>query len=418
MIFRIDTTERAYVVQSVDSNTQLTLTENYAGVTGSAKTYTLYQILQLPTNGTFYLTGEHIATVANRLVIGAMAITTNNKKNRLYFSGLTASGETIGHSWSSGDFHDLPDNARITGLAPLGDTLIIFTTAGIWTLDGLAYDIVDADGNPQHRLQRLSDSLILAGANGIVSQENALIVPCLDGIYRIDGVSAPQRLSTSIDPYYRAYTDAGRTFGQASVYHDHYLLPVLDASLAYVDLLVCRLDRAQGSSLGTVYPWTRFDGFGANVCAFAVHISSAGAPKLIAASRATSSRVLNCADFFSISTSGVEADSTAHDLDVKTRLHSTGGNTLNAVRKVKVRYELDEGAAPDPTLSLTWTDDLTTYSNQQELEEDATGTGVGTARINQRVREIGYRLSCNDSPAKFVIRSIETFLRPSGTVRR
>ena len=86
---------------------------------------------------------------------------------------------------------------RITGIGVIGNTALIFTTEGIWTLNGLPFDIVDAQGNANHRLQVLSRELIAYGQTA--SWQQMLIVPCLSGIFLVDGVSTPRRVSRPIE---------------------------------------------------------------------------------------------------------------------------------------------------------------------------------------------------------------------------
>src|SRR6185312_3430353 len=89
------------------------------------------------------------------------------------------------------------------------------------------------------------------------------------------------------------YVQNGYVPGLASVFANHYVLPILNASTyATIDTLVCRLDRPVSAHKGgTFFPWTFMDGAGANITSTTVLNQSSGAPSLLAGS-GQASRIL------------------------------------------------------------------------------------------------------------------------------
>ena len=211
-------------------------------------------------NATFRL--FHVAS--NRLVTAA-----TGTANELWFSELNKPHD-FDNQFNTDNFHRISGGEAITGLASLGQIFMIFTTGGVWTLRGLPFDIVDALGNPQQTLEKLSDDLVLWGEDaGLASWEQMLIVPCQNGVYLIDGISSPMLISRSIEPLYTEYVEGGYRPGGAAVYQGYYMLPILDSNGAVQDLLFCRLTRqALDRRRRTSFPWVRAEGQGAEMSAF------------------------------------------------------------------------------------------------------------------------------------------------------
>lgn len=431
--------ERNYVVASVDSNTQLTLRDPYEGATGTGISYTLRPFYKI-TSSDPYESVTAPWTCANRLVWGV--------GNKVKFSPIDSP-----HSVPADNYHELPEGAQILGGAAVGDVSLIFTNEGVWTLSGLPYEIVDPNtGNPQHRLRVLSRDVVLAGPTGIGYWEQALIVPAVDGIYLMDGVSTPQKISRSIDTLYTPYIEQGLRPGQAKVFHRHYFLPIIDTSGIVHDTLVCRLDRPIKSRGQITFPWTRLAEVGANSPAYAVRTdSSIPEPQLLAAEGNTASKVIDCSTFFSPDVLyKADQDGTDYLFDLITRDFETGNLTENLVRRVRPWYELVDAGSDDPELSVSYAlaaDDPTkpywgapeglwgtgfgpsgtspytdavasSFATACTLGEDPNGNGAHRCRIGKKSRYIRYRVSCADPCAKLAVRSLETFIRPSGSVMR
>jgi hypothetical protein len=345
------------------------------------------------------------------------------------------------HSWGANDYHQLPGGVRILGGEAVRDQLLLFTTAGLWVVSNIQLDLSDEFGNPQQRLEQVSSELVLWDPAGIADYENARVVPATDGVYLVDGVSAPVLISRSIEKVYRDYVRAGYRPGRATVYRSHYLLPILDSSGDVEDVLVCRLNRTVEAVIGVVFPWTRLDGFGGNVSAFAVRIgTTTRQPQLLGASRAAAGRVLKCGTFFEPAAAVKnDADGTTHQFDVVTRDFATGDPTRfgsHLVRRLRLRYELIDADADNPTIqayfskgtlqqgvslwgSLTWGTGLWTDETGAEFRQMQGSAPEDDGRrpfawgLQAQTRHIRYRLISSDPAASLVLRSLESLIRPS-----
>lgn len=436
MLFQFGS-ERVYQIASVDSNTQLTLRDAYQGSTAAGAAYTAHHIYVIDSVNDPYIDGNVYGAVANRAVVLNHAI---GNEVRAYFSNVGSP-----HVYGATDYHTFPWGGRGLGLATLGQTLFVFITTGIWSIDGMAYDLVDDDGNTQHRVEQVAPDLVLWGQPGIASYGQTLVVPCVEGIFLFDGISRPQRISAPIEDYYRDYVEAGYTPGRAAVYRSHYFLPILSGT-SWVDTLVCRLDAATPA-------WTRFDDNGGRIAAYAVRQPESAEPILLGAEADASSRVVNASDYFEPEAANKnDADGTTHEFRVTTRDYPTGSNTKNSVRFVRTRYELEDASTDDPQLDIDYgtgarvfgaaewglgewgvgfgpevNGSLQPWGSVESAEladlgcpapEDPTGTTLHRCRVNSNTRHVRYRYRCNDPAAKLVLRSVESFIRPSRALRR
>jgi len=442
-------TGRIYEVQSVESATSLTLRENYVGSTATGQTANFYPIYRV-TGGDPYHTGEYVAVCNNRLVIAEGRI--------VRFSAI---GNP--HSFPVNNKHELPSGARITGLAELGGTQIVFTTDGIWTIEGLAYEIVDASGNGQHRIRRLSEAIVLAGVAGIAGYEQQLVVPASDGIYLLDGVSTPQRISRGIERPYKAWIRWGARFGKAVVFRGHYILPIVSPLGTVKDMFICRIDRPVKTRYkGTSWPWVRFSGDGGESAALEIrHGDSTLDPKLFAVQGRAAAKIVECSDFFNPeSPNANDADGLPPVAQIVTRDYETGNMTENSVRSVRLRYELKGGSLrverslggpnydvagyanslrqwgdadaewgdadglwgvgfgpEDPGVTVSPTDGAV-FSDLTCTPGESNGIRPLKCRVGKRARYMRYRITCSGTVDTFRLRSIETFIRPSEAVRR
>lgn len=417
MLFKIS--GRYYVVASVDSVTQITLRDAYEGSTASGQAYTLSP---LGTSAAPYRTSDVYAVAASRLF--------SCEGDKAYFTE-PGKPETFNAAES---FHQVPGGVDIVGGAGIGSRLLLFTTAGVWVVTGLDFDLTDDAGNVQQHLDLLSPDLLLWGHEGIATYQQALVAPCADGVWLLDGVSSPKLLSGPITALYRSYVAAGHHLGLAAVDESHYLLPVLNSSNQTVDVLVCRLD---------LPGWTRLGAFSGDVSAFAVRTggsASPRAPKLLAASQASSSRVLDCTGFFGPDVDRPsEPDGSVHDLDITTRDYpAKDGRGYATVKKLRVRYELKDAGSDDPSLLAyyadgaqdntglavwddavfdtdLWVDDLAGDWVQLEgaAPEDETGRFPFPWPVNKRSRFVRFRLRSSRPAARLIIRTVELFARPS-----
>ena len=436
--------ERVYVVASIDSTTQITLRDAYEGTTGAGKAYTLHNFYEI-TGPDPYPDSELYAVVANRLVVARDSAIDVSEVQKPHNWNATIVGGTPATVPTT---HAIPGGVRITGLSTIGQTLLVHTSGGIWTVEGLTFNIVDSFGTPQHRVNRLSDDMVLWAPSGIASWQQALVVPCLDGIYLLDGISAPEPIARPIEALYRDYIARGYRPGGAIVYRGHYFLPVLSASGSAVrDLLVCRLDRVVESRDLTSYPWSRLGGSGGTLSALAVrHLISAVEPKLFGAENQSTARVVDCTGFFAPDDSNTtDADATVHEWWLVSRDYETGGMTVNMVRWLKSTYELvgtgavidfDYGFGYRNAIGYNWDewdwaeavaaendlfwaeDDEDEYLPLNCAAPPDTGGGAHRCRVNQPTRHIRIRARNSTPCSRLRMKSLELAVRPSRAGRR
>lgn len=419
--------ERLYVVKAVVSDTEITLSEPYEGTTGAGKNYTL---AALATIGTIYPDAAAYGVCANRLIWFEGNLVHASEPLRPH--DLTA---TIGAS-EIPTTHELPEGVRVTGTGTTGLTLDVFTTHGLWTLEGLTFDITDPSGNPQHRLNRLSGEIILWDANGIASWENTLVAPCVDGVYLIDGISDPSRISHPLDEEVMDYVERGYRTGQAAVHRGRYLLPVYSGAVTMQDQLICRINRPIKVGGQTVHPWSRFARHAKTMIAYTLRVGEATRePSLIGAS--SDARLSEC-PYFDAPLTSADANGEEHLLDLTSRAFRIAESSRNAYRNVRIKTE--EAGAPDPVLEVSWSDggveaggaqfDLAEFDNDVfafsgasfteascTVRDEPGGTRYYRCAINKSRREMSIRLRAKEPTTSLTIRSLDLRARP-GPVRR
>lgn len=412
------------VVASVDSDTQITMQDAAEG-TGAGQSYDTLPLvtpLDVP-----YRVSDFYAVAANRL----FAL----EGRRAYFS---EPGRP--HDFKPDEnFHETTQD--LLGGAGLADRALLFATNGMWVASNLHFDLTDVDGNQQQNMALVDGDKILWSHEGIAAYANALIVPCADHVWILDGISAPVPLTASIAGLYRAYVKAGYRTGIGAVYRSHYFLPILDSSNTVHDLLVCRLDRPFRSAVGVAYPWTQLADFSRDLTALAVRTggpSTSRRPRLLGASQRDSSRVLDMTPIFGPDvTYGKEPDDTVHTFDLVFRDWATGdGQTENTVRAMIPRYEMFDDE-PSPTLTGFWSDgspdtadsslwgemvwgvDTWGGSTEQEWTQLAGQAPPDDGRepyywsIGKKVRFFRGRLRNQSATKRLVLRSLELRIRPT-----
>jgi hypothetical protein len=424
--------ERVYVVDSIDSSSTLTLRDAYQGGTKSGQTYTLSPLHTIGSDP--YEAADYYTSCANRIVA--------LKGRTIKFTEID-DPHTMTNSHGTTNSHTLPAGVEGIGLATAGQTCIVFTTDGIWALEGLALDIVDANGNPQHRLQQLAGDTVLAGAAGLAAWGQRLIVPCVDGIYLMDGVSAPDRISRPIDRLYAERIAGGYSPGGAVVYEGHYFLPIIEGPDRVRELLVCNLPASTRSGGQTIFPWTRFTGDGGEIRCFAVHTSTASRePVLLGAQAREPSRVVDCSSYFHPQDAyASDADGSTHNFQMISRDVETGEETENVIRALRLRYELYgkpgeeaelRAAYSDGTLerggaewgevewgAFDWApDDVGASFNSLSPLGESDGRSFGWMAVNKRERYGRFLIETEGVVSSFSLRALEMDVRPSGAQRR
>jgi hypothetical protein len=410
---------RVYPVKSVESNTSLTLAFPIVEATASGS----YALAVTVVPSAAYNATDVMDVVAGRLVSCSGNIARFSESDDP-FNFFDADGVI--------NEHEIPDGVQIVGAASLRDTEFLFTTGGLWAVSNMNFNLVDDFGNVQQRLDRINADLVLWSNEGIATWQDQLVVPAVDGVWLI-GAGTPELLSRSITPTYTAYVTQGYRTGIGVVFKSLYLLPILNAAGSVMDLLVCRLDRPSRSRIGTIFPWTQLQGAGARVTALAAK-SGVGVrrPTLLGACRDAPSRVVAFGAF--------TADGKADDHDGSTfpweivmRDIATGGQlNLNHVGRLRCRYELVSAdavadvqafyatdARPDVARwnSFNWGE--TAWADTVEGSfAQLTGDGPESAGdvpfvwpVNKKARYIRIRLKSGDQATRFVLRSVELFVR-------
>lgn len=415
---------RLFAVKSVTDNTHLELYRPFTGATAAGQVYSLDPVAAVPAA---YNPGGKWVVAGNRL----LSLLGDRIAESLQFDSTT---------WDATNEWKVP-GAQLLGGVALHDTVLVFTTAGVFALANLDFDLTDAAGNAQQALRPLNHDLVLWGDAGIATWENAAVVPAVDGAWLVGATGAVDCITASIAPLWREYVDRGYQPGQATIFGGHYLLPVLDSGGSPVDLLVCRLDRpVEVRGLGKVWPWTQWRGAGARVAGLAVR-ESAGAtrePMLLAAER-DRGYVLQLEPFMP---SGLAADydGTAPIWELVTRAFALG--ELGTATRLRARYELQAATAvatikawmsteQRPPVgvtwgSFTWGGALWQASTQmwvpllgvkgEAAAPESDGDTLFQWRVAKQARLLQLRLRGETPAERFVLRSLELFVRSSGRI--
>lgn len=376
-------------VKSIESNTALTLAWPYRGTTATG-TYTAR---------TFFarsLSSRIWAAVANRWVVAA--------GSQIDFSDVFDM-----NTWTPTNYHSFP--APVVGLGVIRDVLLVFTEAGVYAVSNMAYDLEDASGNVQQRREIVNADLIAWGHDGIAPWAGSLVVPALDGVWLVDSLGAPVKISQRIQDLYLGYVrTSGYKPGVAEVFNGHYLLPILTSANVWVDTLVCKLTP---SNSGTTFAWSQLSGSGAQVTGFAERSSTP--PLLLGASARSTSRVLDVSGYFNPSASvKQDADSTAHSFQLTTRNIPTGGQVTNSVLYIELFYSLTDAASDDPVFAAEYNAD---NAGWVALEGDAPEGGPDSPYVwpcSVAARHIRFRFSTSLSAASVKVEGLKCFVRKSG----
>lgn len=428
MLFQRGTGTRFYPVETINSDTSLTLRDPYEGATLSGQTYTLQKLSTLAAP---YRISNQYVVAGNRMW--------SLEGHKAYFSAFDNP-----HSWAVDDYHEFTE--ELLGGEGLGDRLLLFSTDGVYQISNLAYDLTDDFGNVQHRVEQVTSDIILWGHEGITGYAGGLVVPATDHVWLVDGIGQPVPLTRSVASDYREYVEAGQRPGVPAVFRSHLFLPVLSVANDPIDFLVCRLDRPTSSPVGTVWPWAHWEGYAAHLSALTVRAGGSGAsrsPKLLAGSLKSSARVANLTPCFGPEVAnGSDPDGTVHDWSVVTRDFPTGnGFNENTVRRLRVRYELvadtgtpdiaadqNPGALDTPPVGqalwdaanwdvAVWADedpeDVAQWASLPGTAPPDDGRGAFIWHVNARSRYMRFRLRSSKSAKRLALRSLEVFARES-----
>lgn len=430
MLLRVGGAGSYAVVASVDSNTQITLMQP-AGGTVAGVAYTLTRLGTAANHGVRAEAAALpiVAAHENRLVVAV--------GDTIYFSNGVdpTTGKLRTGAFGANDFHRAPAGVAAIALESLRDRLLAFTTGGLYAITNMAFNLVDAQGNVQQRMELVTQDVIAWAPAAICSFANALVVPTIDGVYVVDGVSQPLAVGASITPLVREAVQAGKVPGGAVVFNGHLLLPIIGAAAVPQETWALRIDRPVQTSRGLVFAFSRLDSAGAVPC-FALR-SRPALPSVLLAADQTRLAVTDCTAFFSPSSLARVDVGGAFTFRVDSRDFETGGGRDNQVRRFQARYELVDATttahlsawvgtgAPFNDTSPKWgtavwgaflwgpagVDDFTVMAG---LAPENDGRVPFTWNPEKRCRLVRWRLETSDPCDKLVLRSIEFWTRRSG----
>lgn len=329
MVIRNNNSTMFGIVKSVDSNTQVTLSSPWGGSTVGASNYAL-EPFSSPG-----LTAQAVAAVSGRFLYA------EGRRVRLSNAIDQNTGASRPYTFDADDFHEFP--ADVVGMTTLRDTVFVFTKAGIWSISNVGLPIVDAFGNPQHRVQKVSGDVVLRSPGGLAPWRDSLVVCAVGGVYILDSAGGLELVSRSIGPLWATHIAAGDLVWQAMTFRDHVFVPIGG------EVLVGRLDRRTDTPVGKSAPWTRFSQGEASVAAaFAVQ-DPYGTPKLVAGAPSISGYLLDLTGVFRPNTlpaaTGGLLDGNAAPVGmvVETREYVVDAGALATVRDVALEYESTDG---------------------------------------------------------------------------
>lgn len=380
--------------------------------------------------GTAAKVAAHYTIVANRLVAA--------EGDHVWFSNIGKPG-----TFTATDYHVIPGGVTVLGLEAGRDSCVVFTTAGVYVISNMALNLTDSAGNVQQRIDRFSADLILWGVGGLAGWQGNLLVPGTDAIWLInrgvtsEAIKSFERLTDPIRDLYSEYVKAGYAPGQAAVFENHYLLPIIGGGKV-ADLLVCRLDMPQGRGQPPG-AWTRFAGNGAQVGALTTRAATGASrePELLGAQYASTSRVVTCNYFKPGPASMTDADATVPEWALETRAYITGQLVPNLVARLRARYVCwaETGSpkisariaveSPPSSLSVwgafiwgvgTWAS--TALGSYEALTGEAPPSANGIKpyswRPHRKRRLVRFRLTCTEAAAELRLKGLELFVRAAG----
>lgn len=392
------------VVQSVDSNTQITLRDPWRGATSAGSTYSIASLAALqpvPFGTSLPPLGSPVYVAS----VGSPARLVVVQGSRAYFS---TAGDPF--EFSATGFHELPAAAKLLGADAIRDTLILPTSEGVWTVGNMNFDATDDAGNVQHTVEQINKDVILWDSLGMAGWGGSMVIPALDDVVLmgVDGQAVP--ISEGIRPLYRSYVKGGHRPGIAAVHRNHYLLPVVDGSGALVDQLVCRLD--QRDWRGRQQPaWTRWQGHAASV-ALARRTSGASS-KLLGVDGA---RVVNLTGCFDpVAANKTDANGGQPVFDVITNDLQTGRGNLNTVISTRLHYLLTDAGGDNPSLTVSYStgEEGTAFTALAGSAPEADGSAPEVWWKTIRTRRVRFRVTLSGPAANLRLRGLEIHVRPS-----
>jgi hypothetical protein len=395
---------RRYLVQTVDSDTQITLRTPYKDPTVTTSNYLLMPVDEAVFEaGGWKDSGDKFVEAASRRLLYGWG-------SRVYFSEID-----LPFDFSATNYHEIPGGGRVTGLDVTQDIAIVFTTTGVWAIRNLLLDPFDDVGNIQHEVVRLSRDLILWGDTGVAGWSGGLVVPGVDNVYLTSGEGDLRPIGDSVSPIIRASVKAGLQPGYAAVHRGHYFLPIVNAISAVQQMLVCRLDRG--------FAWSRWTGYAAGA-GYAQRVGGIGSrsPKLLGFN-AAGTQIIDCSGCFDPTGSNkFDGDNTPPPWTIVTRDYDLGAAIRkHTATKLRAEYELVDAAADNPTLTASVAMDaretgatfanLTFPASAPETTGASAPVSWAVGRKGERAR---FQLTANGASADLRLKRLEVHVREAG----
>jgi hypothetical protein len=385
------------VVESVESSTTLTLRWPWPGATDASSAYTLTPMSNAA------MAGANMGGCPE-FVGGRILAAKASQPSQLVFTGFEDTYPVYG-SVAASDLHAFA--GTIFGIHGLRDTALVFTSAGLFNVRNLSFDLTDPAGNVQQTVEKI-DGLVLWSQMGVQAWGNGLIVPARDGVYLVDALSRPVLLSRSVTDLYRGYVASGYRPGQAFIYRSTYCLPILDSSLAVQGWVTCKLDSGDESGF---WPWTRLSAGG--VRCGTVRNRGTSQPKVLGGASASGGRLTDLKWFDPAAAYKNDADGTTPTFTFESRDYPTGPGTLNTARKARLLYDLVDAASDNPALTMAVANEDGSFTTLTDTAAEGSPASK-TWLFTKRGRYVRFRLTCATAAASAVIRSLEWWRRASG----
>lgn len=340
--------DRQAVIKRVISNTSLELVEPWAGPDTPPTTVTsstavssdvvAVNVLPFSTGG---VDRTYASTIFDRLVFA--------RGSRVAFTG-GLDPMVVG----TDDYHELPGGATVLGLEPLRGEMLVFSSAGVYAISGMAYDLTDALGNPQQRLEMAVPDVVLWDNRGVAGWRGAVVVPAVDDIYLMESPASLRAITGGVRELYQSYVAAGYRTGVAQVFQGRYFLPILDGGdgirdvVTWKDTLVC--DLRTGA-------WVRWDGQAA-VTGLSRRLGDPldREPQLLALGATGSTRRVQ--DFTrTLEPAGSnknDADGSEHKLRFETRTFTGRDLWRHLWRKSRLRVEVTGASVPETSVRASY----------------------------------------------------------------
>jgi hypothetical protein len=386
------------VVDSVNSDTSITLTREWEDATAAGASYVLRPTLQYNTSS-IRSSGATRAYVAagSGLLLFAVG-------SRVHFLDTLLSVDP-------NEFHELPSNVNVIGMESRGTSAWVFTTRGVWEIGNLYLDAVDDAGNLQRPVEQINKDVVLLDDYGIAAWDSSVVVPAIDDVYLASPGFELRVLSEGIRPLWRSYVKAGYALGFAAVHRGHYIVSVMNGTTV-VDTLVCRLDRPfQTPSGRIVYPWTRWAGHAGGPAYAELVEETSRSPKLLGLSGLRVTNLTGCMD--ATSASGQDADSTTPVFTVDSNDYDLGpGIRPNTAEKVRYVYETTGGT---PTVDVSWARGAEgasfTAATLKRGGGSSDGLDYSAWYVGKKAERIRFRFQCSSQVTSLILRRLEVTVR-------